>query len=198
MVRKVIAVGLVLMLAGCLGTVAVQTVHTVVGPMGQFQVIRQYASKSELAKYRAIEVVKFKNTMPVAIPDTVVAAVQTGIVAELRDYKGVTLERVQVTAVDSYYRSVTLTPTMVMTGTLLDITSDEIPAEKLIGGANHLIARIQLLDKGTGAVLLEANLRGYVKSAIDFKQESLGKGMGRGAADLVEKILGWKRKGMLE
>ena len=192
MVRKLIAVGLLLMLTGCLGTIAVQTVHTVVGPVGQYHVIRQNASKSMLAKYRAVEVVKFENTMPVAIPDTVVAAVQTGIVAELRDYRDVT----SVTAVDRYYKSVSLRPTMVMTGKLIDITSDKIPGQKLIGDANHLIARIKLLDKGTGSVLLEANLRGFVKSAVDFKLESLGKGMGRGAADLVEKVFGWKRKGM--
>lgn len=81
---------------------------------------------------------------------------------------------------------------MVITGRLLDITSDKIPGQKVVMGGNHLIARVQIADKATGKVLAEANLRGIVKSAADWDEESLAEGMAKGAQKLLRDLCGWK------
>ena len=188
MVRKLIAVGLLLMLAGCWGTLLSQGFHTVAGPMGRYDIISQQAEQAQMARYRVVEVAKFENSAPTIIKGDLVDAVQLEIVAILS--RSGKLDG--VVPIPSYQKGNAPAPVMVVTGTLLDITKDTLPGERVLSNANHLIARVKLLDKGSGRVLVEANLRGFVKSAVVFPQESLAKGLARATDRLLREVCGWK------
>lgn len=189
MARKLALVGLVLMLPGCVGTLASQTFHTVAGPLGRYDIIDQRAEKAQMARYKNVEIVMFENTIPTMLKENVVETVQMSTVAILSRSGNLS----SVIPVASYHKSAVSTPTLVITGTLIDVTKDSLPGQRVISNANHLIARVKLIDKGSGTVLVEANLRGYVKSAIDLPQESLAKGLARAADRLLREVCGWEK-----
>ncbi|HUW56178.1 MAG TPA: hypothetical protein VMZ92_06050 [Planctomycetota bacterium] len=190
MVKKTALVGLVLMSAGCWGTLATQAFHTVAGPMGRYEIISQSAEKAQMARYKTIEVAPFENTMPTLIKEGVAEAVQSEIVAIISRSGKV----ISVTPVETYQKTAAPAPTLVVTGALVDITKDTLPGERLVSNANHLIVRVKLLDKGSGRVLVDASLRGYVKSAVDLPQESLAKGVARAAERLLKEVCAWDEK----
>ena len=195
--KKLPAVLCLLMLTGCF-TAAKQVFYTAVGPQGQYLLLKPAAATGQMNRYKAVEVVDFVNDIPSAIKVNVARAVQREIVKRLTDADAKRVEEgkarylTSVKGVLSFRRGPAATPTMVITGRLLDITSDKIPGQKVVMGGNHLIARVQIADKATGKVLAEANLRGIVKSAADWDEESLAEGMAKGAQKLLRDLCGWK------
>jgi len=198
MLRKLAVLSSVLMLTGCRGTPATQAVRpatqavrpATVGPEGQYLILRQSpgAAPIWMSPYKAVEVAEFENELPGAIKVNVAQAVRRETVALLLQSKNL----MSVVPVEGFRRGGTPTPTLVITGRLLDITSDKIPGEKLLGTGNQLIARVKLCDKTTGEVLVDANVRGWVKSAADFNEEHLATGVARGIKKLLAKVCEWK------
>lgn len=176
----VLAVGVCV---GCTSMAVKQVVYTATGPEGGFLLVASESDKP-LANYDTMEVARFDNDLPGTIDDSMIADVQNEIVFELRE-KNVFSE---VKGVPAFQQGKTASPTVVMRGRLVDITSDRIPGQKLIGGGNHLIAVVELVDKSTGKVLAKANVRGVVKSVVESGEKYLAKGMARGAKKLCDSL----------
>jgi ABC-type glycerol-3-phosphate transport system substrate-binding protein len=155
MVKTLLVLASVLMLTGCRGTPATQAVRTpTAGPEGQYLIVRQGpgAAPTRMTQYKAVEVAEFENELPGAIKANVVQAVRRETVSLLLQSKNLN----SVVAVKSFSRGGMPTPTLVITGRLVDIASDKVPGQKLLGTGNQLIARVKLCDKMTGEVLVEA------------------------------------------
>lgn len=167
------------------GCLAKQAVFTVAGPQGDYALNAQGADASQLQTYRAVEVARFENEIPGRIDEALVQAVQADIVKELKKCAFLST----VTPVASMRQRPVDTPTIVVTGRLLDATSDRFPGEKLIFGGNYLIARVRMLDKETGRMLVDGNVRGVVHSALDTNPESPARGIGKGTRKMVEKFV---------
>ena len=188
--KKALVLMLVLVLPGCL-TAAKQTYYGVTGPQGEWLLLKE-AGPAAMMKYRALDVATFANDLPGIIPPEVVNAVTDDIVKEVTKLDAEGGRPVAASAVGSFTRGAARVPTLVLTGTLLDITGESIPGMKIISGETHLIARFQLRDKATGEVLAEGNLRGIVKFVGDVKKVSLAEGMARGTRKMLEKMCDWK------
>ncbi|MEW6356600.1 MAG: hypothetical protein AB1696_09755 [Planctomycetota bacterium] len=186
--RKLLLAGLVALCVGCT-TAAKQALYTAAGPQGAYLVI-EAGSESPLAAYDQAEVALFANDLPGIIDNSLVLAVQSEIVTVLSE-KAIFLE---VKAVPSYQQGKTDSPTVVIRGHLVDITSDKIPGQKLIGGGNHLIAVVEMVDKSSGKVLAKANLRGVVKSVVEVGERHLAVGMAKAAEKLCHRL----RRGVKE
>jgi hypothetical protein len=195
--RKLPVLLCLLMLTGCF-TAAKQAYYTAVGPQGQYLMLEQHATAAEMARYQGVEVGDFVNEIPSAIKVNVAKAVQRETVRRLIEMDAKRMEEgklrrlTSVRAVDRFQQGSPPVPTLFITGRLLDITSDKIPGQKIVMGGNHLIARAQVIDKATGKVLADVNLRGVVKSAADWDEESLAEGMAKGVQSLLGDLCGWK------
>jgi len=186
--KKVLLAGVVALCVGCT-TAAKQAYYTAKGPQGNCLLVRS-DGMDPLRKYNSMEVVRFQNDLPGIIENSLVSTVQSDIVRELKE-KGLFLE---VTAVPAFQKGATQTPTAVLRGRLVDITSDKIPGQKLIGGGNHLIAQVEVVDKASGKVIAVANIRGVIKSVLEGGESDLAHGMARGAKKLCEKLGKRERK----
>jgi len=186
-VRKLFLVGLIAMCVGC-ATAAKQALYTATGPQGTCLVIMT-ESEAPLAKYDQAEVALFTSDLPGIIDSSLVCAVQVDMVSLLKESSTF----MEIKAVPTYQQGAVAQPTVVIRGHIIDITSDKIPGQKLIGGGNHLIAAVELVDKSTGKVLAKANLRGVVKSVVEVGERYLAKGMAKAAEKLCQK-LGRKKK----
>lgn len=182
--RKILAVAVVA-LAVCLGctTVAKQAYYTATGPQGSYLLI-QSPDFGALERYRVLEVASFENAVPTAVGRLLADAVQTEIVKEMSKSRYFA----RVAAVPSFTKGKAEAPTIVLRGTILDITIDQIPGQKLLD-QNYLLAVVELVDKETGAVLGKANVRGVVKSVLDSGQTPLAEGMARGVKRLFKDLL---------
>lgn len=180
--RRALCLGLVVLCVGCT-TAAKQAYYTATGPQGGCLVVSSEGG-APLAAYNSIEVARFGNDLPGIIDDSLISTVQTSIVSELKE-KGLFLE---AKGVPSFQQGKAAQPTAVIRGRLIDIVTDRIPGQKLIGGGDHLIAAVEIVDKESGKVLAKANLRGVVKSALEGGDDDLAKGMARGAKKLCEKL----------
>ena len=177
---------LLLLLGGCT-TVVKQTYYTVAGPQGSYLLIDS-PEPAELARYTKIEVAPFESLIPEAIDEALVNACQARIVSRLQT--------------DGFFEEVKEVPALtkgggtdvlVITGKLVDITSDKFPGEKIIGGGNHLIAMLDIKDK-SGRTIIKANVRGEAKSVAQYKQEDLAEGMGKGILKILERAFDDSKK----
>ena len=183
---KFVFVFAVMFAAGCT-TAVKQVVYAVRGPQGETLVI-EAEPREVFEKYQKVEVTSFENKIPEVIPETVTARVQSETVTEIGK-KGIFTSG--ASAVEKEVGEAT-EPTLVVSGKLLDISTDEVPGQKIIGSPNHLIAQVEVKDRSSGKVLARANVRGVVKSAVDFNVTSLATGLGRGIEKLLEQLTGRK------
>jgi len=181
--KALVVVAIMGFVLGCT-TAAKQAVYTATGPQGSCLLVKRVGA-DVLGKYKTLEIAKFENELPGIIDTVLVNMVRDNAVAEM--------------AGSQYFASVKGVAEfkkggpggiLVLRGRLTDMTSDKIPGQKLISGGNHLIARVELLDKATGKVLAYGNVRGVVKSVVETGEEPLAKGMARGIKKMFKELLG--------
>ena len=175
----------IITLAVCVGctTVAKQAYYTATGPQGSYLII-SLKSGADLERYRALQVAHFGNNIPSAVGQFLVDSVQQHIAQDLMTSRYFE----KVTAVPDFAKGATEKSTLVLRGTILDVTSDKVPGQKLLD-SNYLLATVDLVDKATGEILAQANLRGVVKSVADSGETPLAEGMGRAAKKLFKDLL---------
>ena len=108
-------------------------------------------------------------------------AVQTETVKRLKQEGFFT----EVTAVNSS-GSASSGDALLITGRLLDVTTDKIPGQKLVTSGTQLIARVQIKDL-SGKAVITANVRGLVKSFTDDEETDPARGFAKGVLELLEK-----------
>ena len=174
------------LLGFCLGctTVAKQAYYTATGPQGSVLMIMM-SSPGEFARFKSLEIARFNNDIPASVGQFLVTTVQDEAVKEMQ--KSRYFE--SVTAVPDFVKGKAAAPTLVLRGTILDVTSDKIPGQRLLD-SNYLLAVVEVLDKETGKVLAKANLRGVVKSVADSGETPLAEGMGRAVKKLFKQLTG--------
>ena len=72
----------------------------------------------------------------------------------------------------------------------MDYKSGKIPGQRVVGGGDHLIAHVHLVDGGSGKVLAWAVVRGVVKSAAQTDEENYAEGLAKGIKKFVEEVTG--------
>ena len=172
-------------LAVCVGctTVAKQAYYAATGPQGSYLVISSKPG-ADLEHYKALEIVRFSNNIPSAVGQFLVDSVQEHAAQDMlrsRYFEG-------VTAVPEFVKGKTEKPTLVLRGTVLDVTSDKVAGQKLLD-SNYLLATVDVVDKATGEILAQANVRGVVKSVAESGDTPLAEGMGRGIKKLFKELL---------
>ena len=180
--RTLAAIIVLAVCAGCV-TAVKQAYYTATGPQGSYLII-SVKSGSDLERYKTIEVVHFGNNIPSFVGQFLVDAVQEHITQDLMTSRYFA----KVTAVPEFAKGATETPTLVIRGTILDVTSDKVPGQKLLD-SNYLLASVDLVDKATGEVIVQANLRGVVKSVAESGETPLADGMGHAAKKLFKELL---------
>ena len=171
-------------LAVCVGcvTAAKQAYYTATGPQGSYLIISQ--TSAPLERYKALEIASFRNDVPSAVGQFLLEAVQEQAVQEMLQSRYFE----SVTAVPQFTQGKAEKPALVVRGTILDITSDTVPGQKLLD-SNYLLAAVELVDKESGQVLVKANVRGVVKSVAQSGETPLAQGMGRGLKKLFKDLL---------
>ena len=165
---------------GCYATAAKEAAYVAMGPQGAYVLIES-PGPGELAKYTKVEVAPFENTLPMHISKALADAVQTETVKRLKE-EGFFA---QVEAVNSCGRA-SSGDALLITGCLLDVTTDKIPGQKLVTSGTHLIARVRIKDS-TGKGVITANVRGLVKSFTDTGETDPARGFAKGVLELLEK-----------
>lgn len=180
MAGRVAVLAALVVASGC-ATAAKQAISTIRGPQGNF-LLEEARPPSAFAAYRVVVVEPFQNRIPRHISASLVRASQAKTVEELTEA--------------GYFDKVlggegeSAAGTLVIRGKLLDIKSDSIPGQRLISGANHLIAHVQLVDGASGEVLAWAVVRGVVKSVVHSEEGDLAEGLAKGVRKFVKKVVG--------
>ena len=182
-----VLVCLAVLCGGCYATAAKEGAQVVMGPQGAFVLIES-PGPAELAKYTTVEVAPFENTLPMHISKILADAVQTETVKQLEEKGFFT----NVNAVGSSRRA-SSSEALLITGRLLDVTTDKIPGQKLVTSGTHLIARVHIKDSA-GKDVITANVRGLVKSFTDDEETDPARGFAKGMLELLEKTFEKKKE----
>jgi hypothetical protein len=164
-------------------TAAKQAYYTAAGPQGSYLLIAATNTEA-LSRYKALEVARFANEVPGAVGQALVTGVQDYAVKEMEKSKYFE----SVRAVQEFAKGTPKTPTLVLRGVILDITSDRIPGQKLLD-ANYLVAVAEVVDKETGSVVAKGNVRGVVKSVAETGETPLAEGMAKGIRKMLKDLL---------
>ena len=175
-----VLVCLIALCGGCYATAAKQAALIAMGPQGDYVLIES-PEPAALAKYTQIEVAPFENTLPMHISKILADAVQTETVKRLKE-EGFFA---QVESVNNSARA-SSGDALLITGRLLDVTTDKVPGQKLVTSGTHLIARVQIKDH-SGKGVITANVRGLVKSFTDDEETDPARGFAKGVLELLEK-----------
>jgi len=173
------------LLGGC-AVAAKQAVYTITGPRGNY-LVEEAEPPEAFASYQVLWVEGFENTLPRHISGSLVRACRAEVVAELREA--------------GYFRRVLAGkgeepgPALILRGRLLDIKSDRIPGQRIVGGANHLIAHIELVDAETGEVRARGVVRGLVKSVAHSGEGHLAEGLAEGVRKFVKEVVRAREEG---
>ena len=180
--RGVVLVAVLVLLAlgsGCT-TAIKQVYYTASGPQGSF-LVEETEAESAFASYTVAEVQLFNNALPSHIDSELVAMCQAETIEEL-DEAGLFDSVVSAKETSS--------GALLIRGRLLDYKSGKIPGQRVIGGGDHLIAHVELVDGSSGKVLAWAVVRGVVKSAAQTDEVNFAEGMAKGIKKFIKKVTG--------
>ena len=166
--------------SGCT-TAVKQVYYGVRGPQGYF-LLEQAEPSSTFEPYQTLVVERFENALPKNITPSLVNKVLDKTVEELTEAE--LFGRVERAAGEPPAGA------LVIRGKLLDVKSDTIPGQRVISGANHVIAHVWAVDGDSGKVLAWGVVRGEVKSVARGGEGSLGEGLAEGIEEFIEKVTG--------
>jgi hypothetical protein len=184
-VAGIVCAGLVLV--GC-GTVAKQTYYGITGPTGDYSVLSA-RSPASLAQYTKIEVAPFENDIPELVEPILERACQTETVLRLQE-DGF-FENVRSVSSDTGRSSAS--DTLLISGKITDMTSEEVTGETAVKGGTHLISRVAI-QNSAGDTVISAIVRGEVKSVATRGETRLAEGLGKGMLKLLEHTFQMKKE----